>query len=124
LALIEEVNLKEKFCVKRALILCRSLLKQCRQKDENDQNLIHICETVIGPALNSADIENTGLALECVGLLTLLNKNIFSNYAEIFKAILQNTDPVNRRDRIIALKSAIDGLIVHGLVDEKTSELF
>ena len=74
--------------------------------------------------MNSADVENTGLALECVGLLTLLNKNIFSNYAEIFKAIFQNTDPVNRRDRIIALKSAIDGLIVHGLVDEKTSELF
>lgn len=30
ICLIEEVNLKEKFCVKRALILCRSLLKQCR----------------------------------------------------------------------------------------------
>jgi hypothetical protein len=36
---------------------------------------------VIGPALNSADHENTGLALECVGLLTLLNKHIFTNYA-------------------------------------------
>ena len=88
LALIEEVNLKEKFCNKRALILCRSLLKQCRQRDEDDLNLIHICETVIGPALNSADVENTGLALECVGLLTILNKKMFSDYADIFKTIL------------------------------------
>ena len=30
IALTEEVNLKEKFCIKRALTLCRSLLKQCR----------------------------------------------------------------------------------------------
>lgn len=65
-----------------------------------------------------------GLALECVGLLTLLNKNLFSNYAEIFKSCLSVDDPDARRDRIIALKSSIDGLIVHGMFDDITTELF
>ena len=81
IALTEEVNLKEKFTIKRALVLCRSLLKACRQTNENDHNLMQICSTVIGPALNSHDSANMGIALECVGLLTLLNKHIFSNYA-------------------------------------------
>jgi hypothetical protein len=79
---------------------------------------------VIGPALKGQDNENVGIALECVGLLTLLNKNIFSNYAQIFKTCLQLEDPESRRDRIISLKSAIDGLIVHGVFDDITSELF
>jgi hypothetical protein len=65
-----------------------------------------------------------GIALECVGLLTLLNKNIFSNYAEIFKTCLEVDDPEAQRDRIIALKSSIDGLIVHGVFDDITGKLF
>jgi len=88
MSLVEEVNLKEKFCYKRALVLCRSLLKQCRQTNENDHNLIQIVSNVIGPPLNSGDNENMGIALECVGLLTLLNKQIFSNYGEILKTVL------------------------------------
>ena len=79
---------------------------------------------MIGPALNSSDVENQGLALECVGLLTLLNKSIFSDYANIFKTILQNNEPETIRDRVIALKSSVDGLIVHGIVDGNTNELF
>lgn len=49
-ALIEELNLKQKLSFKRALNLCLILLKQCRA-DVNDQNLISICETLIGPAI-------------------------------------------------------------------------
>lgn len=49
-ALIEELNLKEKLSFKRALNLCLILLKQCRA-DVNDQNLISICETLIGPTI-------------------------------------------------------------------------
>lgn len=84
------MNLKEKFTVKRALILCRSLLKACRQTNENDESLLAICNNVIGPALKSNDSENVSIALECIGLLTLLNKQIFSNYAQIFKTLLED----------------------------------
>ena len=34
--LVEETHLKEKLSYKRALILCRTLLKQCRLKNAND----------------------------------------------------------------------------------------
>jgi len=34
--LVEETHLKEKLSYKRALILCRSLLKQCRLTNVND----------------------------------------------------------------------------------------
>ena len=37
--IIEEINLKEKLCYKRALNLCLILLKQCRA-DVDDPNLI------------------------------------------------------------------------------------
>lgn len=49
--LVEETHLKEKLCYKRALILCRSLLKQCRLANVNDQNVINICETFIYPTV-------------------------------------------------------------------------
>jgi hypothetical protein len=75
-ALIEELNLKEKLSFKRALNLCLILLKQCRA-DVNDQNLITICETLIGPAIQSKDKDNMLLAIECIGLLCLLDKELF-----------------------------------------------
>lgn len=34
--LVEETYLKEKLCFKRALILCKSMLKNCGVKDVND----------------------------------------------------------------------------------------
>jgi len=52
-AVLEEIKLKKKLTLKRALSLCLVLLKQCRA-NVNDKNLIEICEGVIGPA-----IENT-----------------------------------------------------------------
>ena len=73
---IEEINLKEKLSYKRALSLCLILLKQCRA-DVNDQNLISICDTLIGPTIQSKDKDNMLLAIECIGLLCLLDKELF-----------------------------------------------
>jgi len=53
--LVEETYLKEKLTFKRALILCKSMLKQCGVKDVNDQNVVEICETLIQPAIDSQD---------------------------------------------------------------------
>ena len=49
-AVLEELNLKEKLTLKRSLTLCLILLKQCRAS-VNDPSLVGICETVIQPAL-------------------------------------------------------------------------
>ena len=49
-AILEEINLKEKLVTKRSLNLCLILLKQARVSHK-DQNIIEICETLISPAL-------------------------------------------------------------------------
>ena len=60
------------------------------------------------------------LAIECIGLLSLLQKDLFDNYANIYFAILQDAVESNIDDQfdcrltIIALKSTIDGLIFFG----------
>ena len=51
---IEELNLKEKLTLKRALTLCLILLKQCRA-NVKDENLVEICTTLISPALKTVD---------------------------------------------------------------------
>ena len=121
-ALLEEINLKEKLSFKRALNLCLILLKQCRA-DVTDQNIITICETIIAPTIKEKDKDNMLLAIECIGLLCLLDKDLFSNYSSIFQNIL--TEDVlqdNLREKIIALRSSVDSLIIHG-VDSKTLKL-
>jgi hypothetical protein len=45
ISLIEEVNLKEKLCLKRTLNLYKNLLKQCRMTD--DQTIITTCQSLI-----------------------------------------------------------------------------
>lgn len=119
-ALIEELSLKEKLSFKRALNLCLILLKQCRA-DVNDQNLISLCETLIAPSIQSKDRDNLLVALECIGLLCLLDKELFINYSSIFQTILtEDLHEDNLRDKIIALKSSVDSLIIHG-VDARTT---
>ncbi len=86
-ALLEELSLKKKLCFKRALNMCLILLKQCRA-DVNDQNLITLCETLIVPTIQSKDRDNMLLAIECIGLLCLLDKEVFHNYSSIFQRIL------------------------------------
>ena len=126
--LVEETHLKEKLSYKRALILCRSLLKQCRLANVHDQNIINICETLIHPAvLNNEDKENLLIAFECIGLICILDKDVFLNYSKIFTQILEeeiSADKENRREKVIAIKSVVDGLIVHGITEDDQMSYF
>ena len=127
--MVEETHLKEKLCFKRALILCRGLLKMCRLANVNDKNIINICETLIHPAvMNHEDQENLLLAFECIGLICILDKEVFLNYSKIFNHILideqldQNSE--KRREKVIAIKSVVDGLIIHGIGEDQMSKFF
>lgn len=103
------------------LILLKSL-----RADTNDSNLVEICETLIQPALQASDdSDNQILAIEAIGLLSLLDEIMFNNYSRIFMAILKGSlhikDFSNLHPRddtkkkvIIALKASIDGLIFYG----------
>jgi Nuclear condensing complex subunits, C-term domain len=87
--------------------------------------LISICETLIGPAIQSKDKDNMLLAIECIGLLCLLDKELFQNYSKIFQTILteeiEGEDTL--REKIIALKSSVDSLIIHGIEAKTTLKL-
>ena len=133
-SIIEEINLKAKLTLKRSLSLCLILLKQCRA-NVHDSNLVDICETLINPALQATeDTENQLLVIESIGLLSLLDKDLFSNYSRIFLSILQDSldqtdfdlndeeDKMKLKQTIIALKSSIDGLIFYG-TNENTEPL-
>lgn len=126
--LVEETNLKEKLSYKRALILCRSLLKQCRLANVHDQNVINICETLIHPAvLKNEDKENILLAFECIGLICILDKDVFLNYSKIFTETLvaeASFERENKREKVIAIKSVVDSLIIHGLSEDKFKHFF
>ena len=120
--------MKAKLSYKRALILCRSLLKQCRLANVHDHNVIDICDSVIHPAiLNMSDRENLLIAFECVGLICILDKGVLLNYSRIFTEILEEElapDRDNKREKVIAIKSVVDGLILHGIEDEKLAKFF
>lgn len=131
-AVLDEINLKEKLTLKRSLTLCLILLKQCKP-NVNDKNLVDICVTIISPALQcTEDKDNLLLAIESIGLLSLLDKDLFGNYSIIFYTILAETSEILHKKRhkqgdfldegslketLIALKSSIDGLIVHGTTE-------
>lgn len=120
---IEELRLKEKLCFKRALSLCLILLKQCRA-DVTDQSIIQICSTLIAPAVKNKDRDNFLIAIECIGLLCLLDKKLFSNYSRIFSSILrEDVLADNKREKVVALKSVVDSFIIHG-IEEKTEDLW
>jgi hypothetical protein len=124
--LVEETYLKEKCCIKRALVLCKAMLKQCGIRDVNDQNVVSICETLIEPAIKSTDPELTLLAIECVGLITILDEVVFNSYQGIFQTILEDEEDSDGKlkDKIVSLKSAVDGLIVHGINNQESKNLF
>ena len=126
--LVEETHLKEKLSYKRALTLCRSLLKQCRLSNVNDHNMINICETLIHPAvLKYEDKDNLLMAFECIGLICILDKDVMLNYSKIFTQILEeeiSPDKDNKREKVIAIKSIVDGLILHGIEEEQFLNFF
>ena len=88
--------------------------------------MVSICETLIEPAIKSNDTELTLLAIECIGLITILDEEVFHNYAGIFISILESEQDNEQglKDKIVALKSAVDGLIVHGISNQTSKELF
>lgn len=64
------------------------------------------------------------LAIECIGLLCLLDKVLFQNYSTIFQTILtEDVEEDNLREKIIALKSSVDSLIIHGAEVKTTQKL-
>ena len=90
--------------------------------------MVEVCESLIQPAIETGDPDLTLLAIECIGLVTMLDKEVFTNYSSIYISILKNASTQQSeqelRSKLIALKSAIDGLMVHGVCDESTQELF
>ena len=73
------------------------------------------------------------MAIEAIGLLSLLDEVMFNNYSKIFMAILKNNVNIKDYSRlhprddtkkqiIIALKASIDGLIFYGS-NKETEEL-
>ena len=63
------------------------------------------------------------LGLECIGLICLLDKSLFQNYSLIFQSILlDDLTKNNLNEKIIALKSSVDSLIIHG-ADSSTQKL-
>ena len=126
--LVEETHLKEKLSYKRALILCRTMLKQCRLKNVNDQHVIEICETIIHPCVQKhVDKENMLIAFECIGLICVLDSDVFLSYGQIFMNILaEELEPEkdNKREKVIAIKSVVDSLIIHGIDQPQLSAFF
>ena len=82
-------------------------------------DLISICETLIHPAVaNFTDKENLLIAFECVGLICIVDKNVMINYSKLFQQVLGEEishDKDNKREKVIAIKSVVDGMIVHGI---------
>lgn len=76
--MVEECYLKEKLVFKRALVLCRSLLKFCHRTTAEEHD---ICSLLISPAIESRDADLTILALECLGLITILQADTFEAYS-------------------------------------------
>ena len=82
---------------------------------------------MIAPTIASKDKDNMLLAIECIGLLCLLDKELFVNYSTIFHTILAedvhgtvatttaSDNESNLREKLIALRSSVDALIIHGI---------
>ena len=128
---MEEANLKEKLCNKRALVLYRALLRQCGITDANDEHVIALNENLIQPIFDTQDPELSLLAIECIGLVSLIHKDAWLSYGKIFLEILQedtgSSPEVNyfgAKDKAVALRAASDALIVHGIEDNNTQVLF
>ena len=67
------------------------------------------------------------LAFECIGLICILDKEVFLNYSKIFTEILQaeiSPEKDNKREKVIAIKSVVDGLIIHGIGEDQFKSFF
>lgn len=58
----------------------------------NDTTVADAIENLVQPAMkDTRDIDNHLLVIECLGLLGMLDKDLFLNYSVIFQAILHET---------------------------------
>ena len=122
--LMEEVYLKEKLVRKRSLTLLRSLLKyyNLRERSRRDELYIidEMCQGLTIPVLQATkDFENFYLALECIGLICILDKAIFIQYADELYQKITEKEGFEPREKEIAIKAAMDGLIVHAKPKER-----
>ena len=53
--------------------------------------MVEVCESLIQPAIETGDPDLTLLAIECIGLVTMLDKEVFTNYSSIYISILKNS---------------------------------
>ena len=65
-------------------------------------------------------------AIECFGLLIILDREVFISYVDTFQTFLSEEEPLydNLHERVVAIKSVVDGLMIHGICDEKAKGLF
>jgi hypothetical protein len=79
------------------------------------------------------------LAIECIGLLSILDKSVFNTYNGVFHSILTSEEDQEEikdstearqikeyylKEKIIALKATVDGLILHGICSDDVQKLF
>ena len=89
-----------------------------------------MCELLISPAIESHDPDLTILALECLGLISILQPEIFKTYSPIFMSVLelnkanQQESVAERKDKIVTLKSTVDALVRHGILTPECEQLF
>ena len=81
---------------------------------------------MVHPAVANPDAELVLLAIECFGLLIILDKEVFSSYVDTFQELLSEEDTLYEglHEKVVAIKSAVDGLMIHGICDEKAKGLF
>ena len=85
--------------------------------------MVEICQSLIQLALQvTEDKDNHLLAIESIGLLSLLDEELFNVYSRIFQTFLQDEarassiyeDFFRRKLAILSLISSFDGLIYLG----------
>jgi hypothetical protein len=93
------------------------LLKLVRaNSSDNHANLISLVQGLVQKVIQQNDKDNMLIALECIGLMCLLNQAVFKNYTGIFLSALTtptHEDGSNLIEKVISLKSAIDSIVVH-----------
>ena len=76
--------------------------------------------------MSRGDTELVLQAIECFGLLIILDREVFISYVDTFQTFLSEEEPLydNLHERVVAIKSVVDGLMIHGICDEKAKGLF
>jgi hypothetical protein len=103
----------------------------------SNNNILEASQILIECAIKTGDKENLLQAIEILGLLSILFKDIFVSYVGTFKKILTKTedacfDEIDSKydrehflkEKIIALKCTIDGILLHGICSDTVEQAF